>query len=58
VAGVRVVRFGTQAIAMYFGNGVMVTGRGTCPRGPGYFTAMRFSPLPWTRWLVQDVTPS
>jgi hypothetical protein len=57
VAGVRVLRFGTLAIAAYFGNGVMVTGRGTCPNGPGTFTAVRMVPLPWTRWVLQDVTP-
>jgi hypothetical protein len=55
VAGVRVLRFGTLAIAAYFGNGLIVTGRGTCPAGPGTFTAMRM--LPWARWLLQDVTP-
>jgi hypothetical protein len=57
VGGVRVLRFGTWAVATYFGNGAIVAGRGTCPRGPGYFTAIRFSPLPLTRWLLQDVTP-
>jgi hypothetical protein len=57
VAGVRVLRFGTSAIAAYFGNGVMVTGRGTCPAGPGTFTAVQMFAVPWTRWLLQDVTP-
>jgi hypothetical protein len=57
MAGVRVLRFGTLAIAAYFGNGVMVSGRGICPNGPGTFTAVRMVPLPWTRWLLQDATP-
>jgi len=57
VSGVRVLRFGTLAIAVHFGNGAIVTGRGTCPNGPGRFTAVKMFPLPWTRWLLQDVTP-
>jgi hypothetical protein len=59
VSGVRVLRFGTRAIAVYFGNDATVTGQGTCPNGPGYFTALKISPLPQIRWLLQDqdVTP-
>ena len=57
VSGVRVLRFRTWAMAVYFGHGAMIFGQGTCPNGPGYFTAMRISPLPLTRWLLRDVTP-
>jgi len=52
-----VLRFRTWAVAVYFGHGAMIFGQGTCPNGPGYFTAMRISPLPLTRWLLRDVTP-
>ena len=57
VGGVRVLRFRTWAMAVYFGHGAMIFGQGTCPNGPGYFTAMRISPLPLTRWLLRDATP-
>ena len=57
VSGVRVLRFRTWAMAVYFGHGTMIFGQGACPNGPGYFAAMRISPLPLTRWLLRDVTP-
>jgi hypothetical protein len=57
VSSVRVLRIGSRALAFSFQRDVIVGGIGTCPNGPGRFNALKISPLPPARWLLQDVTP-
>jgi hypothetical protein len=45
-----------RAVALLFGHGTVVAGVGTCPNGPAHFTVVRISPLPFTRWLLRDLT--
>jgi hypothetical protein len=61
VSGVRVIRTRRSGVQMATvrssKNGIFISGRGSCPNGPGSFSASSFFRIPAIRLQLRDVTP-